>query len=225
VSAPRLTLASHALCPYVQRAAIVLAEKGLAFERREVDLGNKPEWFRAASPLGKTPVLLVGEEPLFESAVICEYLEDTALPRLHPADALERARHRAYVEFASALLATIAGFYSASDEPALMVKRDELTTRFAQLERVLDASPGPYFAGPAFSIVDAAFAPVFRYFDAFEQFVDFGFFDATPRLRAWRAALAQRESVQQAAAPDYPERLMAFLRARRSALGARARRA
>ena len=32
---PRLTLISHALCPYVQRIAIALAEKGVPFERRE----------------------------------------------------------------------------------------------------------------------------------------------------------------------------------------------
>ncbi len=218
----QLTLASHALCPYVQRAAIVLAEKGLAFERREVDLADKPAWFRAVSPLGKTPVLLVGSQPLFESAVICEYLEDTALPRLHPADALERAQHRGYVEFASAVLNAIAGFYNASDEAALMARRDELVARFAQIEAMLEASPGPYFAGAAFSLVDAAFAPVFRYFDAFEQIADFGFFDGMTRLRAWRVALARRETVRHAAAPDYPERLMAFLRVRKSALGVRA---
>ena len=52
-----LLLVSHALCPYVQRAAIVLAEKGVAFERRDIDLSNKPAWFLALSPLGKTPVL------------------------------------------------------------------------------------------------------------------------------------------------------------------------
>ena len=57
-----LVLVSHALCPYVQRAAIVLAEKGVAFERRDVDLADKPDWFRAVSPLGKTPVLLVQEQ-------------------------------------------------------------------------------------------------------------------------------------------------------------------
>lgn len=54
-----LTLVSHTLCPYVQRAAIVLLEKGVPFERRWIDLARKPAWFLAVSPLGKTPVLLV----------------------------------------------------------------------------------------------------------------------------------------------------------------------
>ena len=80
----RLTLISHKLCPYVQRAAIVLAEKGIAFERVDVDLSNKPDWFLRISPLGKTPVLLVDEEPIFESAVICEYLDDLGGGSLFP---------------------------------------------------------------------------------------------------------------------------------------------
>jgi glutathione S-transferase len=214
-----LTLISHALCPYVQRAAIVLAEKSLPFERREVDLSNKPEWFRAVSPLAKTPVLLVGEAAIFESAVICEYLDEIAAPRLHPADALERARHRAWIEFASQILNSIAGLYAAADEAALEARRVELAQRVAQLEAVL--GEGPYFAGAVFSIVDAAFAPVFRYFDAFERFTDLSLFDATPKLRCWRAALAARPSVRDAVSASYPNRLMAFLRGRGSALSRR----
>src|ERR671926_1821812 len=97
--AATLKLISHKLCPYVQRAVISLTEKGVPFERIDVDLSNKPDWFKAVSPLGKTPVLLVGETAIFESAVILEYLEETARPALHPADPLARAEHRAFIEF------------------------------------------------------------------------------------------------------------------------------
>jgi glutathione S-transferase len=216
---PALTLASHVLCPYVQRAAIVLAEKHVPFARRDVDLANKPAWFKAVSPLGKTPVLLVGDTPIFESAVICEYLDDTLEPRLHPADALQRARHRAWMEFGSAVLNGIAAFYNAHDEAALLARRDDLTQRFATLEAAL--SDGPWFDGARFSMIDAVFGPVFRYFDAFERIGDFGFFAATPKVSAWRVRLAQRPSVREAVAPDYDERLLAFLRRRGSALSRR----
>lgn len=221
----RLTLVSHALCPYVQRAAIVLAEKGAAFERREVDLSNKPAWFLAVSPLGKTPVLLVDDVALFESAVICEYLDETLALPLHPADALQRAQERAWIEFGSAVLNQIVRFYNASDEPALTAARDALLTQFAQLEARLgdldNLRDGPWFAGQRFGLVDAAFGPVFRYFDVFEHGADVGFFAATPRVRAWRTALATRASVRDAVAADYPQRLAAFLRARGSALSRR----
>jgi glutathione S-transferase len=216
VTAPRLMLVSHALCPYVQRAAIVLAEKGASFERREVDLADKPEWFGAISPLGKTPVLLVDATPVFESAVICEYLDDTIAPRLHPADPLRRAQHRAWIEFASVLLDDIAGLYNAPDAAALVARRDRLAVRFARVEAAL--SDGPYFGGAAFGLVDAAFAPVFRYFDVIDPLRDFGIFDGTPRVRGWRRVLAQRPSVIGAATADYPQRLRTFLADRRSAL-------
>jgi len=214
-----LTLVSHVLCPYVQRAAIVLAEKRAPFTRRDVDLAHKPDWFLAVSPLGKTPVLLVGEMPIFESAVICEYLDDTLEPRLHPTNALQRARHRAWMEFGSAVLNDIAAFYTARDEAALLARRDQLVQRFARLEAAL--GDGPWFDGARFSIVDAVFGPVFRYFDTFERIGEFGFFAGTPKVAAWRARLAQRPSVRAAVAADYDERLLQFLRQRGSALSAR----
>ena len=136
MSAP-LVLVSHALCPYVQRAAIVLAEKGVPFERHDIDLADKPDWFNKISPLGKTPVLLVGDEAIFESAVICEYLEETALPHLHPTNALQRAQHRSWIEFGSALLNSIGAFYNAPDETALTARAGEIRALFNQVEAVL----------------------------------------------------------------------------------------
>src|SRR2546421_12079933 len=99
--APRLRLISHKLCPYVQRAVIALTEKGVAFERIDIDLANKPDWFLAISPLGKTPVLQVGDTAIFESAVILEYLEETQPKPLHPADPLARATHPGLIHFGS----------------------------------------------------------------------------------------------------------------------------
>jgi glutathione S-transferase len=213
------TLVSHALCPYVQRVAIVLQEKGIPHERRDIDLGNKPPWFLKLSPTGKTPLLLVDQTALFESSVICEYLEETHGPRLHPDDALDRARHRAWMEYASTVLAAIAAFYSAPDEQALISKAGLLRTL---LERVDDAlGAGPYFSGDAFSMVDAAFAPALRYFQVVDSDGRFGFFDGLPKLEAWRRRLAARPSVRRAVASDYAERLTGFVLSRDSALSRR----
>lgn len=212
----RLTLVSHRLCPYVQRAAIVLAEKGVAFDRIDVDLSNKPDWFLRISPLGKTPVLLVDGEAIFESAVICEYLDDTTLPRLHPENPLQRARHRAWMEFGSAVLDTIAGFYNAADDDVLQAKAAELRRRFEQIEAAL--GEGPYFSGAKFSVVDAVFGPIFRYFDVFDGIADFGIFETTPRVKAWRAVLAARSTVRDAVSPSYSQWLKRFLSKRGSIL-------
>lgn len=218
VQGAKLTLVSHHLCPYVQRAVIALTEKGVPFERVYIDLARKPEWFLSVSPLGKTPMLLVGDTPIFESAVILEYLEDTQPPSLHPADPLQRAEHRAWVEFGSAVLNDIWGFYSATDEAAFRAKASALGGKLAHLERRL--GDGPYFQGARFSLVDAAFGPVFRYFDVFDRIGDFGILAGTPKVRLWRSALAARPSIRQAVAGDYDARLWRFLEARNSHLSA-----
>jgi glutathione S-transferase len=198
----------------VQRAAIALEEKGVAFERINVDLASKPDWFLAISPLGKVPLLKVGDAVIFESAVILEYLEETQPNPLHPADPLTRADHRAWIEFGSTILMDIWNFYTALDDAALQAKVRTLTDKFVRLEQRLGG--GPYFEGARFSLVDAVFAPVFRYFDAFDRVGDFGMLAGKPRVEAWRQALAQRPSVVRAVAADFPERLWAFLEARKS---------
>ncbi len=218
--AAKLMLVSHVLCPYVQRAAIVLAEKGASFQRRDVDLSDKPTWFLQLSPLGKTPVLLVDDVALFESAVICEYLDDTVSPRLHPEDALARARHRAWMEFGSATLANIAAFYAAPDEAALHKQARALRDKFVHIEAALSPA-GPYFSGAHFCMVDAVFGPIFRYFDAFDTIAEFAVLSELTQTQRWRKALAERASVKAAVSPDYPALLIDFLRRRGSALSAR----
>lgn len=210
----KFTLISHHLCPYVQRAVISLTEKAVSFERIDVDLSNKPDWFKAISPLGKTPALKVGEHAIFESAVILEYLEETQPHPLHPGDPLTRAEHRSWIEFGSSVLNDIWGLYSAPDAAGFDGKAKALACKFAQLEqRLLD---GPYFDGPRFSLVDAAFGPVFRYFDVFDRIGDFGVLAEKPKVNAWRTVLAARPSVQNAVARDYERRLWVFLETRKS---------
>jgi glutathione S-transferase len=219
----RLTLISHHLCPYVQRAAIALAEKNVPFERIYIDLANKPDWFTAISPLGKVPVLKIGEDQIFESNVILEYLEDTQPNPLHPTDPRARARHRAWIEFGSSILNDIAGFYRAPDKTGLDSKAALLAEKFDRLEAEL--GDGPWFDGGRFSLVDTVYGPVFRYFDSFDQIGDFGILGGKPRLAAWRKALADRPSIRDAVATDYPARLLAFLEARGSYLSSMIRKA
>src|SRR5919201_1191122 len=187
-----LKLISHKLCPYVQRAVIALKEKGVPFERIDIDLANKPDWFLKLSPLGKVPVLVVttekGEVALFESNVICEYIEETqAGPKLHPQDPLKRAEHRAWMEFGSSILSDLWGLETTTDAAVFETKRQAIAAKFTRVEAAL--SSGPFFAGESFSLVDAVFAPIFRYFDVFDELGDLAVFKDTPKVRKWRAAL------------------------------------
>ena len=224
----KFTLVSSPLCPYVQRAAIALDEKGVPFERITIDLDNKPAWFDVVSPLGKVPVLIIddnlnGREVIFESAVILEYLEETLPSRLHPLHAVERARHRSWIEFGSSVLADIWALETTSDRAVFDTKLDTLRLKFARLENEL--SGRPYFAGEKFSLVDAVFAPVFRYFDTFEKFADLQVFDGLVKVKAWRKALAERPSVRNAVAPNYGDLLYAFVLKRNGVLAGLAQQA
>jgi glutathione S-transferase len=211
-----LKLISHKLCPYVQRAVILLNEKGVSFERIDIDLDNKPDWFLKISPLGKVPVLQVGDRVVFESAVILEYLEETQPKPLHSKDPLTRAEHRAWMEFGSAVLGDVWGLETVADEGAFNVKVKQATEKFARLESRLVAAP--WFDGESFSLVDAVFAPVFRYFDTFDEIGDFGILADKPKIARWRKRLLERASVRDAVSVEYPALLRAFMKKHRSYL-------
>lgn len=211
-----LELVSHILCPYVQRVAIALDEKGIPFKRTYIDLADKPAWFRELSPMGKVPLLRTQHGALFESAVILEYLEDALPHPLHPQEPYARARHRAWMEFGSGVLNDIAGLYSAASETAFHEKCRILRGKFERIEQEL--RHGPYFAGEGFSLVDAVYGPIFRYWNVFDEIGDFGILTDLPKLAAWRTALARRASVCHAVLPSYAEALRKFLKARESYL-------
>lgn len=211
-----LTLISHPLCPFVQRAAIVLLEKGIQFDRIDVDLSAKPDWFLAVSPTGKVPVLKVRQDNaqdaiLFESMVICEYLDETqgGTP-MYPVDALARARNRAWIEFASQTQAKAWQFLHARDSATADAKRTAFRERLGKLESEIGA--GPFFDGSAFGMVDAVYTPLFRYFESIDATVAHQIFDGLPRISAWREALEARSSVRDAVVEDYADRFQTHLR-------------
>lgn len=212
-----LELISNHLCPFTQRVAIQLAEKGAAYEHTYIDLANKPAWFVQISPLGKVPILRMADATLFETTAICEFLEETVEgPSLYPAEPFAKAQHRAWIEFATAIIADVFGFYSAPDASAFERKKDALRAKFSRLDGHL--SSGPYFAGNAFYLADAAFAPIFRLFDTFDRIADFKIFRETRHIKDYRAALAERQSVQTAVFADYGNHFKAYLAQRRSHL-------
>lgn len=210
-----LHLISHLLCPYVQRSIITLQEKSIPYTRTDIDLHHKPAWFTQTSPLGKVPILIVDEtHTLFESAVICEYLDEATSHSLHPTDNLEKAYHRAWIEFGSSILSKITSLYNAKDAAQFQIFHTEINQKFQLLEKEL--KDGPWFAGESFHLIDAVFGPIFRYFDVFDTFTNLHTFDALPKCNQWRRALQHRSSVKKAVSKDYLDRLITFLLARNS---------
>ncbi len=208
-------LISHHLCPYVQRAVIVLTEKQIPHRRTYIDLANKPEWFSELSPLGRVPVLEAGGSVIFESQVIAEYLDEITPGSLHPAEPLDKARHRSWIEFGSETLNAVGAFYTARDPETFEAKRKALRDKF---ERIEPEVTGPFFDGERFHMIDGVWGTIFRYFDVFDQIADFGVMTGLTNTKAWRAAVSSRPSVVAAPPEGYPERLKKFLRDRGSVL-------
>lgn len=213
-----LHLISHHLCPYVQRAVIVLSEKDISHKRTYIDLANKPDWFRQISPLGRVPILQTQGAAVFESQIIAEYLDETTPGSLHPSDPLEKARHRSWIEFGSQTLAAIGAFYSAPTQQDFEQKKLLLRSKF---ERINSEIAGPFFGGETFHIIDGVWGTIFRYFDVFDQIEDFGVLAGLDKVQQWREHVAARPSVQSAPPEGYPDRLKLFLLAKGSYLSSR----
>lgn len=219
---PDLHLISHHLCPYVQRAVIVLDEKNIPHRRTYIDLANKPAWFAALSPLGRVPVLQAGEAVVFESQVIAEYLDEITPGSLHPPPPLEKARHRSWIEFGSETLNAIGALYNAKTAGSFEEKRLALHDKFARMDAELE---GPFFAGEAFHLIDGVWGTIFRYLDVFDQIDEFGLTRDLPKTGTWREAVSSRPSVAHAAPAGYPGRLLEFLAGRDAHIATLVRRA
>lgn len=206
-------LISHHLCPYVQRAVIVLSEKAIEHQRTYIDLSDKPDWFAKTSPLGRVPILKTQQTVLFESQVIAEYLDEITQGSLHPEDALTKAHHRSWIEFGSETLGEIGGFYNAKDSAGFEQKRKQLRQKF---ERINGEVKGPFFEGDRFHMIDGVWATIFRYFDVFDNIADFEIFTGLSKVKHWRQRVSQRKSVIQAPPEGYNKRLEFFLQNKNS---------
>ena len=207
---PTFKLVSFSLCPYVQRAMIVLSEKNITFDIEYIDLSAPPPWFYDISPLEKVPVLLVDDQPLFESMVICEYLDEVTEDSLYPTDAFKRATNRAWIEFGNDILSSTFEFYTTEDEKRFKHLTNLLMDRFEILED--EISDGTYFNGENFSMVDAVYAPIFRYHNRIAQYKDFGFFDDAPKIKAWGDTLLARPSVIKSVPDTYEQDTTAYIK-------------
>jgi len=152
-----LNLLTVAFSPYGQRVETLLLEKNISYNKEQIDLGNKPNWFSDISPLGKIPVLLVDDKPLFESLAILEYIEATYTETIfHPKNQFVLAWHRGWMEFSNTLLSLTFGLVFADNSQIISQKQEELKNKLALFAKQLKQQP--YFNGDFFSILDITMA-------------------------------------------------------------------
>jgi glutathione S-transferase len=209
-------LVSFKTCPWVQRAAIVLREKQVEFEFRHIEPDNRPDWFPAISPHKKVPVLRIDETAsLFESNAITEYLDETIVPRLHPADPVARAINRAWTDYLPTFAATVTAAAYADGEADYVKAAAQIPGPFERLENALAAQGrGPFFNGGAYSLVDAAYAPFLQRYHFLDRVKPLGHLAKFPRLAAWSEALLRRPSTHSFRLAEFEAMYRAGLKAR-----------
>jgi glutathione S-transferase len=199
---------SAALCPFAHRVRLTLIEKGISFELIEIDPQNKPANFLEISPYGKVPVLKHGNNRVWESAIVNEYLEEAfPEPPLLPKEPIQRAQARIWINFADTRLFATSGklLYGRDPHPTALLAELFEHLRFMEHEG-LSKNPAstPYWLGTELSLVDLTFYPWFEQLAVLEHFRGFQWPSGLDRLQQWQAAVAQREAAKSIAnSPEF----------------------
>ncbi len=208
----KLELVSFKICPYVQRSVITLNHKKADYKITYIDLENPPAWFDQISPMGKVPVLKVGENTvLFESAVINEYLDETIGERLLAQDPLVRAYERAWIEYGSNLLMSNYSLSMETDRTQYEALVGEFFEDLGRLEDKLPAG-AKYFSRGQLSLVDTAYAPLFMRIFLSPRLSEDPRWEKMPKVRAWGKHLMSLPAVKDSVVPEFNDLYVSYVR-------------
>jgi glutathione S-transferase len=193
-----LTLYDDVFSPYARKVRIVLYEKGVPFERVRALHGdcNRTD-FLHVNPRAEVPALVDDDFSLYDSTIICEYLEDRyPSPPIHPRDPRLRAKCRLVEDLADTQLdaatyaVAIVEMGRRESHPSLheAAARD-LQRLYDELERLL--ASGQFFCGE-YSLADIAVLPHLMA----ASFLGFAV-DSTrnPALTRWFDRMQERDAV------------------------------
>lgn len=197
-----IELFSARVCPFAHRCRLALMEKGLPFEVIEIDLRNKPSWYRQVNPEEAVPALRQGQFMLRESLIINEYIDDlVAEPALMPDTPQGRAQARLWANFASTRFVPL--FYrllKAQGEDDRLAARDNLLSVLSALDAELHhrLQDGGYWLGQNVALTDIAFYPWFERWPVLEHYRGLPIPGEMTSLLRWIETMREREVVKQA---------------------------
>lgn len=210
-------LISFKLCPFVQKAVLTLLYKGIDFDIDYIDLENPPDWFADLSPLGKVPLLQVGDQVLFESSVIVEYLNEVHGSSLHPTDPLRKAENRSWMEFGNECLMNGFNLIVAPSEEEFNSQRDAMLGKLDHLNKRLQGTR--FFNGDDISLVDLSYVPFFQRLGYIDE-VTPGLINRErhPRVNAWADTLLAMDLVAESTVPEIKQLYTGMMKKRQGYL-------
>ncbi|KAG8159177.1 hypothetical protein KVR01_010838 [Diaporthe batatas] len=149
-----IVLYTNHTCTWANRADVCLAELGIAFEERIINVdGPRPADFLKLNPRGLVPVLIFNDQVIVESQIVCQFLCDVFPSHLCPpptstAGALRRARMSFFIDAYWTKYHTILFRLFESPTPAHeeRVVDDAVDGIKAELEPLL-ADAAPFWGG------------------------------------------------------------------------------
>ncbi len=200
-----LRLYGTPISTYFNKVKIALIELELPFEEIET-MPGRLNWPDTGSPAGTVPYLKNGDDTVYESQVIIEYLEEIRpanSPSMYPSDPLDRARCRELIQYLEIYMDTPARplFKAAYWGKELPV--GALDAALPQFERGLTALArranfSPWLCGDQFTHADAvAWVHLATLRHALSLLGHTGFLETKlPQLGPYFEALSNRASIQ-----------------------------
>jgi glutathione S-transferase len=192
--------------PYVRKVMIVAIEGGIVDRIEKVTTPTTPvkpnEELRGENPLAKVPALTTDSgEVLFDSPVICEYLDSLhSAAKMFPAASPARwtaLRRQAVGD--GILDAALLARYETTLRPKELQWDAWIDGQMRKVRSALDALEGELLDGP-FDIGRITIGCALGYLDF--RYADEGWRKTRPRLAAWFAEISRRPSMQQTVPPQ-----------------------
>ncbi len=155
-----MTLFSGPTDPWSHRVRLVLAEKGIAIDVVNAEVGKLPEDLLELNPYHSLPTLVDRDLVLYDSRVIIDYLDERfPHPPLMPIDPVTRAQFRIALYRVERDWYGIAGDIQSDPQGKVAAQaRKVLGEAISASAEVFRAKP--FFLNDEFSLVDATIAPI-----------------------------------------------------------------
>ncbi|CAL8463333.1 g2867 [Coccomyxa elongata] len=202
-----LVFYTHTLCPYAQRVWLTLLEKEVDFQPVQIDLSDKPPFYRSICSL--VPAISHHGTIVTESVDICNWIDDSSEgPSLVPSEQAGRQAMSALVSSSSAinsaglsLLAGRTGRFWGIGGGQTQAQQRSFEAQLTTLDESLSNFGGPFLLGERASLADLIIFPFMERFALAKVFTGYDVHDALGgSIGTWLSSMAERPSCKAASA-------------------------
>jgi glutathione S-transferase len=193
--------------PYARKVRIVAAEKRISLDLHEVVLADPQNAVPDYNPLGKIPVLLLDDgEPLYDSSVIVDYLEQrTPVARILPQDTRARFQVKRWEALAdgvcdSGVSIMLEKRRAEHLQDAAWIEKQQLKMARGLQRMEDDLGERDFCVGESMTLADIALGCVLGYLTL--RYPELNFKKQYPNLAKHYQRMMERESFKDTAPPQ-----------------------